>query len=341
MMKDMKKIAAGILFLLLGLVIFYLLLVRAGISETLETIVMFGVIPLASFIFISLINFGLYTYRWMVILNDGEPKEKRIGFWRLYKHRMSGYAAMYLLPLSFVGSEPIRVGLLAEDGVPLDRATSSVIIDIAFELVAFILFVTAGIILALVEDVSLGNSMVLFTVSVGIMIVFLASFYWATISGKGFFRSIFRWLRLNKIKRLHKLDAWLVGMEQQMTTFLGKKPWLLVWLLFLSILMVSFKAFEQWFIAHFLGANLDFSQSFLTATIPGLAMLIPVPSGLGFLEAGNTAIFALLGVSINAVALVLIIRIRDLVFITIGIAHAAERIWKFGKEKISIPSSDY
>ncbi len=330
----MKKILFVIFLLLVGLLVFYALLAREGIPETIQTLLLFGIVPLLSFIGISLLNFALYTYRWMMILNDNQPKEKRVGFWRLYLHRMSGYAAMYLLPFSFVGSEPVRVGLLGEDGVPLDRATSSVIIDIAFELVAFILFVTAGIILAFVEDVSLGNSVILFGVSVGILIVFLGSFYWATVTGKGFFRTIFHWLRLDKIKRLKKFDLWLVGMEQQMTSFLDKKPWLLIWLLLLSILMVSFKAFEQWFIAHFLGANLDFSQSFLTATIPGLAMLIPVPSGLGFLEAGNTAMFALLGVSINAVALVLIIRIRDIVFITIGIAHAAERIWEFGREKI-------
>jgi len=93
----MKKILFVIFLLLVGLLVFYALLAREGIPETIQTLLLFGIVPLLSFIGISLLNFALYTYRWMMILNDNQPKEKRVGFWRLYLHRMPHHRR--LLPL--------------------------------------------------------------------------------------------------------------------------------------------------------------------------------------------------------------------------------------------------
>jgi uncharacterized membrane protein YbhN (UPF0104 family) len=58
-----------------------------------------------------------------------------------------------------------------------------------------------------------------------------------------------------------------------------------------------------------------------------VAFLLPVPSALGFFEASQTGMFALLGVSINAIALTLLIRFRDLLFIFIGLMHASKTVW--------------
>ncbi len=323
-----------VLLFLVGATIFGVLVAREGVDTVLSTIIGFGLLPFCGFVTISLVNFALYTYRWQYIVNDGQPKSQRIGFWRLYMHRMSGFAGVNLLPLSFVGSEPIRVALLAKDGVSTDRATSSVIIDIAFELVAFILFVGLGVVLAVTEGVALGNLKLLAIVMLGSIALIMAAFYYATVTGKGFFGTAIRVLRLDRIKRLQKFDHWILSMEGEMTKFMGKKPLILIWLLFLSLVMTSFKAVEQLFIAHFLGVDITFGQAFLTATIPGLALLIPVPSGLGFLEAGNTAIFALLGIPINAVALVLIIRLRDALFVTAGIVHGGRELLQVAKKRL-------
>lgn len=321
---------------LIGGGILFVLLARVGFGEVIETLFLFGLAPFLIFVTISLTNFALYVYRWRFILNKGLPKSERIGFWRLYRHRMSGYAFMYILPMSIFGSEPIRVGLLHDDGVPLKQATSSVVIDLAFELTAFILFVTIGLVLAIFERVALGNSLWLLVVALVLFTSFLVSFYWATVTGRGFFRSIFHCLKLHQRRGWRKLDQWLVAMERQMTEFLSGHPKVIIWLLFLSLIMVSFKAFETWFIAFFLGTTLTFSQAFLTSTIPGLALLIPVPGGLGFYEAGNVGLFTMLGISINALVLVLIIRLRDIIFVVIGLTHASGRIFGFLRERMSL-----
>lgn len=329
MSSHTKRFLSFFFLFLIGGGILFGLLARVGFGEVIEALLFFGLAPFLIFVMISFTNFSLYVYRWQFVLNKGLPKSERIGFWRLYAHRMSGYAFMYLLPMSIFGSEPIRVGLVHDDGVPLKQATSSVVIDLAFELTAFILFVALGVILALFEHLALGNSLWLLIFALGLLTALLISFYWATVTGRGFFRSIFRFFRLPERKGFRKIDRWLVGMEGQMTEFLNGHPLMMVWLLFLSLVMISFKAVETFFIAYFLGATLTFSQAFLTSTIPGIAMLIPVPGGLGFYEAGNTGLFALLGISINALVLVLIIRLRDIVFIVIGLTHASGRVMEF------------
>lgn len=326
MSQKSKKILFSLALFLLGAGLLFFLLARVGFGNVVQTLILFGVWPFIIFVAISLINFTFYVLRWRIILGLSQPSRFPISFWRLYLHRMSGYAFMYLLPMSVFGSEPIRVGLLHADGVPLKRATSSVVIDLAFEFTAFVIFIALGLALALFERVDLGGSGLLIIAALGLFIALIISFYWATVTGRGFFRLLFRFFRLHERKGFHRLDRWLGGMEAQMTDFFNGHPLALSGLLSLSILSVSFKAFENWFIALNLGAALTLSQALLTSTIPGLAFLIPVPGGLGFFEAGSTGLFALLGIPISAVVLVLIIRLRDIIFITIGVVHASSRL---------------
>lgn len=332
----LKRVLLVILMFLIGAGIFGALLAREGLDKVGATLVAFGFVHFVMFVTVSLVNFGLYTFRWRYIVNDHLPPSQRIPFWRLYMHRMSGYAMSYILPVQPLGGEPVRVGLLVDDGITADRATSSVVIDLAFELTAYITFVAAGFILALADGVALGKTGLTVAVAVVLFAVILGLFYHATINGKGFFQSGFRLLRLHKSKskRVQKLYDWLGETEEQMTKFLQRRKFATIWMLGLSLLMISFRAFEQWFVAHFLGYNMTFSQTFLTATIPGVALLLPVPAGLGFLEGGNTALFALLGIPVDALALVLIIRLRDIVFLTLGFTHASRRLVRIMQERL-------
>ncbi|MEK9130786.1 MAG: lysylphosphatidylglycerol synthase domain-containing protein, partial [Patescibacteria group bacterium] len=180
-----KRLLMPIFLLLIGGGIFIGLLAKEGIPEVIATLAAFGLAPFILYVGISLANFALYAHRWQVIVNKGQAAIAKISFFRLYLHRMSGYAFMYLLPLSFFGSEPVRVGLLHEDGVPLNRATSSVLIDLAFETMAFILFIAVGLILALVEGVTLGNAGTIVASALVLFAAVIITFYVGTVSGKG------------------------------------------------------------------------------------------------------------------------------------------------------------
>ncbi|MBI1908038.1 flippase-like domain-containing protein [Candidatus Uhrbacteria bacterium] len=104
--------------------------------------------------------------------------------------------------------------------------------------------------------------------------------------------------------------------------FFWRIAMVLAGIVLLSVVMVSFKAVEAFFIAYFFDVTLSIRDTFLLATLPGIVLLLPVPAGLGVYEGSNAAIFSLLGLKLNAVAYTAIIRIRDFVFIALGVTHA-------------------
>lgn len=306
-----------------GAGLFLLLLSREDPQVVLTSLTAFGLLPFIGYVLISLINFCLYAWRWRLIVNAQTGLKNSVSFWRIYMHRMGGYAVSYLTPAAQVGGEPARIALLAtEPRVSAKQATGSAILDIAFELIAFITFVAAGVVLALIEGFGAGTN-TLHIVIGGLIAVFLflVFFFLRLARGKGFFVPIFRFFGLHKLKALDNVEASMTETESIMSRFLAKNPRLIGGIVPLSLLMISFRVVETFYIAWFFGVSLNFGQAFLVSTLPGLALLIPVPAGLGVFEGGFEGIFTLLGIPLSAVAFALIIRARDVMFIFIGLIH--------------------
>jgi uncharacterized protein (TIRG00374 family) len=317
------------LFLILGLGlgggILFLLIKQTGPQDLLETLVTFGWLPLLGFLAISLLNFCLYTWRWKLILDDMVEPGQRIPFFRLFMHRMSGFAAGYLTPAAQVAGEPIRVAMVKGDKVPLQPATSSVVLDLAFEITSFVVYVIAGLALAFAQGLGADGALFWPLVFVLVLLGILGSFFVFTVSGAGFFHRLIGGFGLRRFGPMRRFETWLQGTEKLMTKFFAGKPLKILLIVFLSFTMTAFRALEVFFITFFFGALISFSDAFLMSTLPGVALLLPVPGGLGVFEGSNAAMFALLGISINPVAYTVVIRARDLVFIAMGVFHAVRR----------------
>jgi uncharacterized protein (TIRG00374 family) len=307
---------------LIGAGLFAFLVYRSGPETVLHNLLAFGIVPLVGFILISLSNFCLYTFRWKLILDQMVPKEERVPFHRLFLHRMSGFAAGYLTPAAQVAGEPIRVAMLHSDGIPLKQATSSVILDLAFEITAFVLYVAMGLGFAFASGVGGGQGLLWSVILISVLLVILIGFFIATITGNGFFHRMLALTRLNRFKPVAQFELWLKETEALMSQFFVKKTGIIVLVIVLSLLMAAFKAVEAIFIAYFLGVHIGVTDAFLMSTLPGVALLLPVPGGLGVFEGSNAAMFALLGLSIDPIAYTIVIRLRDFLFIAIGVTHA-------------------
>lgn len=311
-------------FLITGLGLFMTILFDTGLEAIADSLYSFSLVNFIFLVFISLLNFCLFTLRWSMIIRHHE-KENRIPFYRLFLHRMTGYAVSYLTPAAQTGGEPVKVFLLQEEGIKTRNAVSSVIIDKVFEYTALFIFILSGVVVAIVEGSMFAGKVEL--ILGGIILVFtllIAWFYYSTIKEIGFFSSLFRFARLNRIKRIARYEQSIIRVENQMALFYKHHVGKFAFLMFISFVMVFFMVFEHYIVARFLGVHLSFLQSFLTATIPGISYIIPVPGALGMLEGSHAAIFTILGVSINVFVFVLIIRLRDLVFIAIGLIHASQ-----------------
>lgn len=320
MQERTRHIAIGIVATGIGGALFVFLVQKAGPALIWESLVSFGLGSFAFFVGISILNFGLYTLRWKIILEEME-KKKGVSFVRLFFHRMSGFATGYLTPGAQVAGEPVRVALLATEGISAQTATSSVVLDLAFEISAFLLYVVFGMVLALTTGVGLGTFGIVAYISLAMLVTLMTLFFVSVGKGWNIFHIFFKRPFFKNHKRIQRFAEWMLGVEEIMTHFFAGRVKMLAMVILLSLVMTGFRAVEVWFIAGAFGESLTLSGSILLSTIPGLALLAPVPGGLGLLEASTAAMLATLGLRTPAVAFTMIIRLRDFLFITVGALH--------------------
>lgn len=325
----MRKGILKTLFFLAGLTIgaglFAFLVYRIGPHDVWLGLVAFGVLPLLGFIGISLLNFAVYCIRWKLILDPMLPPEKRVPYYKMFLNRMSGFAAGYLTPAAQVAGEPIRVAMLHGDGVPVKQATSSVVLDLAFEITAFVIYVAIGLGFALFQGLGTGPGLYWSVLFISVLLVFMLGFFVATITGNGFFHHMLRVTGLSRFAAIKTFEHWLRETENLMSEFFVGRTLRILLIIGLSLIMATFKAIEAIFIAHFFGVNISITDALLMSTLPGVALLLPVPAGLGVYEGSNTALFQVLNLPINPVSYTIIIRLRDFLFIGIGVAYA---VWR-------------
>ncbi len=320
MQERIRHIVIGIIATSLGGALFTFLVWKAGPATIWESLSSFGIVPFAVFVLLSLLNFGLYTLRWKIILEAME-KGKGIRYFRLFLHRMSGFATGYLTPAAQVAGEPVRVALLATEGISSKTATSSVVLDLAFEISAFILYVVLGMVLALSTGVGAGTFGGVAYTALGILVLLMTVFFVSVAKGWNIFHGVLERPFFNKHKKMREFATWLLEVEETMTRFFAGRAHILAIVIVLSLVMTGFRAVEVWFIARAFGQGLTFSGSILLSTIPGLVLFAPIPGGLGLFEASMAAMLGTLGISTPAIAFTMIIRLRDFLFIGIGALH--------------------
>ncbi|MEK9156680.1 MAG: lysylphosphatidylglycerol synthase transmembrane domain-containing protein [Patescibacteria group bacterium] len=320
MQERMRHIVIGGIATSLGGALFVFLVWKAGPATIWQSLSAFGVVPFLFFVSLSLLNFGLYTLRWKIILEEVE-KKKGIRYVRLFLHRMSGFAAGYLTPAAQVAGEPVRVALLATEGISSKTATSSVVLDLAFEISAFVLYVVLGIVLALSTGVGAGTFGLVAYIILGTLLVLMTVFFVSVAKGWNIFHRVLQQPFFNRHKKMREFATWLLEVEGTMTRFFAGRAHILAVVIILSLVMTGFRAVEVWFIAQGFGQDLTLSGAILLSTIPGLVLFAPIPGGLGLFEASMAAMLGTLGISTPAIAFTMIIRLRDFLFIGVGALH--------------------
>ncbi len=325
-----KHFIVFFLFLVLGIGLFINMIVQTGPAQIWSTLRNFSFLFFLVYLTLSSLNFGLYTLRWKLILQALLKREKAprfrktVSFFDLFFHRMAGFAIGYLTPTAQTGGEPLRILLLHRDGIRMSLSTASVIIDKALEYSTLMIFIVIGIFLALLDGSFPAGSRVFFGGVLVTFFVLIFWFYYASLKNIGFFSSLLRFFHLHKFSKIEKAIKKIVKVEAQMAAFYKQNGHIFLILILISIIITGFQLFEHYMLALFFGVKMTFFQTFLVSTIPYLAYIVPIPGSLGILESGHAMMFALLGIHINAFVLVFIIRIRDFVFVLLGLIHASK-----------------
>ena len=115
--------------------------------------------------------------------------------------------------------------------------------------------------------------------------------------------------------------------DELATAFFRHHPRAVVLALLISVLSWIGMLAEYWLMAGFLGARLTLLEAIIALTAARIAFLLPLPGGLGALEASQALTMSALGFDAAlGVSLALLIRGRDMLFGVIGLGWATGEI---------------
>ncbi len=131
------KIAKNIFFIL-GALALGIMIYSIGLNNILRDMKETGwwYLPIIGmWVLIYLIN----TLSLYIILRDGSEETKSVGFFRLFKLTISGFAINYITPFGLMGGEPYKI-IELQPQLGIQKATSSVLLSTMMHFVAHFFF---------------------------------------------------------------------------------------------------------------------------------------------------------------------------------------------------------
>lgn len=268
---------------------------------------------------LNAVIFILLTSRWWMILYA-------LGYRRslssLAGYRLAAFGITYFTPGPQFGGEPLQVYLLKQrDNLPTEIAAASVATDKLLELLANFSFLLVGVMVILSSNM-LGDAPLeilfipasLLILPIGYLIALWFGFRpisW--IAGK----IADQFQRSTRLRAAHRI---ICVTEKQVARFCKKNPVILLAAAILSTLIWALMVFEFSLMLQFLGIHLSLFQVLTALTAARIAFLLPLPAGLGSLEAGQVMAMGLFGLNpALGLSLSLMIRVRDIILGAAGL----------------------
>jgi glycosyltransferase 2 family protein len=265
---------------------------------------------------------------WIILLGLGE----RFPYWRVAEFRLIGATVSQLTPGPQFGGEPAQVHLLVQDGVPLPKAIASVTLEKTLELFTNFGFLVLGTLFVLSQGIFgplLGwtaplLALLLLLIPIGLLILLWRGDHPGSRGVAWMSKSLpSAWemgLRLRMIHAIHSAEEEIYHLTRHrpLAMIAAAAASLLNWLIVMG---------EYWLVTQILHMNLSFVEVIALLVAARLAFLLPMPGGLGTLEASQVFTLLLLGQDPSVgIGLSLLIRTRDLTLIIAGIYLA----WRNG-----------
>jgi glycosyltransferase 2 family protein len=269
----------------------------------------------------------LVTLRWWLVVR---ADAKHIPYLPLLGVRVSVFGVSYFTLGPQVGGEPLQVLFLQRKyGLTYTRATASVLMDKLLEFLIDFLLLALGL-TAIVRA--------------GVLTESNASFSWELI---GLFllvlwpptHIVLLYHRHYPLTRLVRAIPF-IPKNAKATRFLRAAEWLagnfcrlhlpnLLGALGVSLLAGAGMIGEYALMASFLGIHLSFWKTVAAWAAGWLAFLMPLPGGLGALEASQVFVLGRFGFrNAAAISLILLMRGRDLLIGGLGLLMAGTASWK-------------
>jgi hypothetical protein len=272
----------------------------------------------------GMVLFFFSTRWWLISRAQGYP----IPYLTLTGYRLAAFGVSYFTPGPQFGGEPLQVYLAERHhNVPRSTAISAVTLDKTLELFSNFIFLTIGVMTILQWQVFPGvvgqqaifPALALLTLSVGFLFAIWAGRHpVSSLWGLGMRLIPRRWVRrsdwLSSIYRVIK------NSEVQATRFCREQPSIIIQALLVSVVSWGSIIGEYWLVLYILGENLTPVQIISLLTAARIAFLLPMPGGLGTLEASQVLALSAMGLDpAIGISLSLLIRIRDVALGSLGL----------------------
>lgn len=269
---------------------------------------------------LNAVIFILFSSRWWLILSAFGYRRP---FFSLAGYRLAAFGVTYFTPGPQFGGEPLQVYLLKRrEALPTEIAVASVAVDKLLELLANFSFLLVGVIVILYSNVltdSAAPALLFLPASLLVFpIGYLVALWFDRLPASWMVRKLTVWLRdSSRFKSAHQT---INATEHQVARFCRQNPFILLVATSLSVLIWVLMVIEFRLMLQFLGASLNLFQVLIALTAARIAFLLPLPAGLGSLEAGQVMAMSLFGLNPGlGLSLSLIIRARDFLFGGIGL----------------------
>jgi len=259
------------------------------------------------------------TWRWRLVLG---ALRRPPGFGPLTLYRLAGLSVSMLVPSAKLGGEPVRAYLLVKDGVKASEAMASVAIDRVLDMGAGTVFTVLFTAVLLRHGVQALEGTL---AGVVVAAAALLAGIWVTMRRLHGGRGV-----VTAMARRSGLDRWgVVGRSlptleaaERCAQHLVKQPMLMI-VAFGFGLMLNLGVLLEYKLllgAFRLPSDLVSVVAAIFAT--GAAHSMPVPAGVGVLEASQMALFAALGQPAEiGLAVALAVRLRETLWLLPGLVY--------------------
>ncbi len=264
---------------------------------------------------INLIN----ALKWKLIINSVGHD---VGFWKLLTYRGAADAVSYLTPFAKLGGDPLRAYLLKKNGISGIKSLATVVVDRLCDMMVFG-SIAAVMTVALLGLVTLPNyEREILLVALVLMAMIIVLLYFMSIT-KGILTSIFMLLpRLQLFKRtIQKVRE----IDQISTQFFKEKKSTLVKVILLGMIQWCLIILEFKLATLIIGYDASTVELLLMILAVSITNMIPIPAGLGVLEAGQVSLFRLLGSGAQiGLAFSFILRLKDALWALCGLIFLSQ-----------------
>jgi uncharacterized protein (TIRG00374 family) len=277
---------------------------------------------------------------WLFLAGQGY----RLPYVRLVGYRLAAFGVSYFTPGPHFGGEPLQVYLVTErDDVPADSSIAAVTMDKLIELLANFTFMLGGLIIVLQRGLlsgSLGNQALIYALLLLLLPVSMLIALWNGYHPLSGLLQIVtaRWPSAT----LNRWYSTLRRSEDLIAQLCRHRPGILVAASAVSALSWIALIGEYWLMTRLLGINLTFGQAIMALIAARFAILLPMPAGLGALEASQAIAMSLLGMDpASGVALALLIRTRDVILGLLGLWLGGASAWRIATQKDLVKSEAF